>query len=222
MIVGELKPLAELVTALDKGKTVYILGCGGCVTVCQTGGEQAARELALLLGQHDDQINYRYGTIPRQCEQEFLNTWGGECQEDDTIISLACGVGVQALAQTFPEYKVIPGLNTLFMGIPMVPGQFEERCLGCGNCVLEQTGGICPITRCSKSLLNGPCGGSQDGKCEIGGGRECAWQLIHDRLTHRGEVYRLQELWLPKDWSCSHHGGPRRMLREDVMLNDDE
>jgi len=221
LIVGELKPLAAI-TANLKSSRVYILGCGGCVTVCQTGGEQAASELSLLLRQQDKTIDCQFGSIPRQCEQEFLELLASEIKSFDTVISLACGVGVQALAQAYPEAKVIPGLNTLFMGMPIVPGQFAERCLGCGNCALDQTAGICPITRCAKSLLNGPCGGSQGGKCEIGGGRECAWQLIHDRLASRGEAYSLQELWLPRDWRSSHHGGPRQMVRAEVILSDDE
>ncbi|MGE5380724.1 MAG: methylenetetrahydrofolate reductase C-terminal domain-containing protein [Methylocystaceae bacterium] len=222
MIVGELKPLAAIADSLRDAENVYIIGCGGCVTVCQSGGEKAARELALLLQQHRNQINYQSGVIPRQCETEFLGLLAADWQNIDTVVSLGCGVGVQALAHHYPKLRVVPGLNTMFMGMPLVPGQFAERCLGCGNCILDKTAGICPITRCAKSLLNGPCGGSQDGKCEIGGGRECAWQLIYDRLTERGEAESLNDLWLPRDWRSSHHGGPRQLLREDVMLSADE
>lgn len=222
MIVGELKPLTEILDSLGSATRIYILGCGGCVTVCQSGGEQAARELAELLKQSGKGIDCQYGSIPRQCEAEFLEMLPLDLPAVEVVVSLACGVGVQALVQTYPSMRVVPGLNTQFMGMPVAAGLFAERCLGCGNCILDQTGGVCPITRCAKSLLNGPCGGSQDGKCEIGGDRECAWQLIHDRLASQGREATLLTMWLPRDWRTSHHGGPRQMVREDVVLNDDK
>ena len=124
------------------------------------------------------------------------------------MVSLGCGVGVQTLAERFPKIRVVPGLNTKFMGLPTKTGEWEERCQACGNCVLDRTGGVCPIARCSKQLLNGPCGGSQNGKCEISEDVPCAWQLIWERMTSLGREQELLKVQPPKDWSTSRDGGP--------------
>jgi hypothetical protein len=117
-----------------------------------------------------------------------------------------------------PEKLTVPGINTSFMGLPVQQGVWMENCLGCGDCVLETSMGICPITRCSKSMLNGPCGGSQDGKCEISKDVDCAWHLIYERMSKFGKLSALAEVKPPKDWSTSHSGGPRKIIREDVKL----
>ena len=118
----------------------------------------------------------------------------------------------------YEDKQTLPGLNTTFMGMPVESGVWMENCLGCGSCVLEETMGICPIARCSKSMLNGPCGGSQDGKCEVSKDIDCAWHLIVERMMKFNKLEQLQEVKPPKDWTPSHHGGPRKMIREDVKL----
>jgi len=115
----------------------------------------------------------------------------------------------------------VPGLNTTFMGMPVEHGVFEERCQACGDCILGLTAGICPIARCSKQLLNGPCGGSQRGRCEVNPDIPCAWQLIYDRMAARGQLERLLEIQPPKNWSTSRDGGPRRIIREDLRGLED-
>ena len=138
----------------------------------------------------------------------------------DMVLSLGCGIGVQALAERFPKSIVVPGLNTSFLGLPTEQGVWAERCAACGDCILGLTGGICPIARCSKSLLNGPCGGSSKGKCEINDQTDCAWQLIYDRLAGQGRLDLLMEIRPPKNWKTSRDGGPRKIVREDLRLEE--
>ena len=137
----------------------------------------------------------------------------------EAVLSIACGVGVQTLARHFSKTPVFPGVNTTFMGETMAHGVWEERCQACGNCILEKTGGICPIARCAKQLFNGPCGGSSKGKCEIKRETDCAWQLIYDRLKALGQLHRLEEIIPAKRWGVeSRDSGPRRIVREDLKV----
>ncbi len=223
MIIAERKPLQQIFEMLLPYRRIGILGCGTCVTVCMAGGQKEAEELAAVLTIHRRQekhpLEVEAFTIERQCEFEYVDQVKDRLAGFDVILSLACGVGVQTLIERLPELRVLPGVNTKFMGYPLEQGVWVERCLGCGDCVLHLTGGICPITRCAKSLLNGPCGGSAEGKCEISKDTDCAWHLIHDRLAKLGRLPELQVIQPPKDWSSSHHGGPRTVVREDVKLD---
>jgi hypothetical protein len=157
-------------------------------------------------------------TIERQCEDAFLDALAPRVTEYDAICSLGCGAGVQALAERFPKMPVYPGLNTQFMGILESQGVWTEKCAGCGNCRLGEYAGICPITRCAKHLLNGPCGGSRDGQCEVSADRECGWQRIYDRAEGLGILDRFDEITPPHDWSTGLDGGPRKVVREDQCI----
>jgi ferredoxin len=226
MITGEQKPLEEIQSLLGDAKKVLVVGCGTCVTVCFAGGSREAQilsaslRMASKLNGHPQDVTDV--TVQRQCEWEYLDEIEKEIAEADIVLSLACGIGVQAIAEHFPDTWVVPGLNTTFLGIPQEQGVWEERCAACGDCILGLTGGICPIARCSKSLLNGPCGGSEDGHCEIDPDVPCAWQLIYDRLTSMGKEDTLLELQPPKNWQVSRDGGPRKIIREDLRLISDE
>jgi hypothetical protein len=156
-------------------------------------------------------------TLERQCDHEYLEEVRGFIHEYDAVISLACGVGVQFLAEKYLQIPVYPGVNTLFMGVTEERGVWSERCQGCGQCILGQTAGICPISRCAKRLLNGPCGGSTKGKCEINPELDCAWQLIIDRLKELGRLDDYDALIPVKDWSTERAGGPRKVVREDLQ-----
>ncbi len=223
MIIAERKPLKEITAMTDGEKNICVLGCGTCVAVCMAGGQKEAEETATLLGIHRKKMNIEGSvetfTIERQCEYEFIDQVLDRLKKYDLVVSLACGIGVQTLVEHAPDLKVVPGLNTTSMGYPTEQGVWAERCLGCGDCVLHLTMGICPITRCAKSILNGPCGGSSDGKCELSKDIECAWQLIHDRLAHFKRLNDLNKIQPPRDWSSSHHGGPRTTVREDVTID---
>jgi hypothetical protein len=131
---------------------------------------------------------------------------------------MGCGVGVQFLAERYPNKWIVPALNTQFAGATLEHGHWEERCGLCGDCVLHMTGGICPIIRCSKSLLNGPCGGSQNGVCEISKEVKCGWQLIYDRLKGLDKLDLIYQVHPPKNWSKNRDGGPRKLVREDLAL----
>ncbi|MBI5014663.1 MAG: methylenetetrahydrofolate reductase C-terminal domain-containing protein [Deltaproteobacteria bacterium] len=226
MIVAEQKPLAEILGSIDGAKNVLVLGCGTCVTVCFAGGTKEAEVLAsslrLKAKLEGKELEASHFTVQRQCEWEYLDQAGDPIRAADTVVSLACGVGAQAVVERFPEARMLPGLNTRFYGLPTSHGLWEERCAGCGDCVLDFTDGICPIARCSKNLLNGPCGGSHDGKCEVNDSIECAWQLIYDRMKKFGHLDRLLETRAPKDWRPARDGGPRKVEREDLKLSHRE
>ncbi len=226
MIVGERKPFEQIEEIVDSNSKILVLGCGTCVTVCLAGGQKEAEELAASLRikckKDNKQAEVDALTIERQCEYEFVDQVKSRLDEYEIIISLACGVGVQTITERYPSLLVMPGLNTKFMGYPLEQGVWSERCLGCGDCVLHLTRGICPVTRCAKSILNGPCGGSAEGKCELSPEIDCAWHLIHERLSNLGRLKELETIQPPKDWSSSHHGGPRTIVREDVRLDSGE
>jgi ferredoxin len=226
MIIAEQKPLSEIKELITGSEQVLVLGCGTCVTVCFAGGDREAQIVASSLRMStkldNQQKEITHATVQRQCEWEYLDQVAEQVGAVDVVLSLGCGIGVQAVAEHFPNTWVVPGLNTTFLGIPVEQGVWDERCAACGDCVLGLTGGICPIARCSKSLLNGPCGGSEDGHCEISDDTPCAWQLIYDRLSSKGKLEVLMDLQPPKNWSTSRDGGPRKIVREDLRLVDHE
>ena len=125
----------------------------------------------------------------------------------DCIIVMSCGAGTQTAVELYENKPVLPANDSLFLANMTRLKVFDERCSLCGKCILDKTGGICPITRCAKSLLNGPCGGSQGGKCEISPDMPCAWQLIIERLSKTGSLDKLEDIMLPKNWNPSPDGG---------------
>jgi ferredoxin len=222
MITAEQKPLEEIKQMLAPYEKVLVLGCGTCVTVCFAGGEKEvgilASGLRMATRLDGDPKEVLEATVQRQCEYEYNEEVADQLRDADAVLSLACGIGVQTLNEQFPDVIALPGVNTTFLGQPTEQGVWAERCQACGNCLLDRTGGICPIARCSKTLLNGPCGGSQNGKCEINAEIDCAWQLIYDRLQALDRLQWVLEMEPAKDWSTSRHGGPRQIVREDLRL----
>lgn len=223
MITAVQKPFDEIYRTVEGSKKLLILGCGTCVTVCMAGGEKEVGVLASLIRLANKERNIDMeifeDTIERQCDKEFFDDVRDKIAEADTVLSMACGVGVQYCSEIFEGKPVIPAVNTKFYGTNLDVGIWSERCAGCGECVLEQFGGICPVARCSKSLLNGPCGGSQDGMCEVDQENiDCAWQLIFDRMKALGRLKSLEENQPVKDWSPGRDGGPGKIVREDMTL----
>ncbi len=224
MIVGEQKSIEEISKMIADFDSVLVIGCNTCVAVCHAGGEKEVGILASALriknkmeGKNQE---IQEASMERQCEREFVEEIADKIEKADCVLSLACGVGPQTIVEFYPDTIVLPGLNTTFYGMPKEQGFFVEFCGGCGNCVLDKTAGICPIVRCSKSMLNGPCGGSQDGKCEVNKEIDCGWQLIYDRLKAQGRLDAMDEVLPPKDWTPARHGGPRKMVREDLMIDE--
>ncbi len=226
MIVAERKPFDEILEMLKPFKRVLVLGCGGCVTVCLTGGEKQAEELAsqLRLASRRSNLGLEvdYESISRQCDEEFIENLQHDPNKYDAVLSIACGVGVQFMGERFPEVEFLPGLNTTFYGANTAPGLWEEYCHGCGDCVLAQTGGICPIARCSKNLMNGPCGGTDNGKCEVSPDMDCGWHLIYERLKNTGKLDRMRKIQPPTDWRKDRGAGVRRMSIEQMIEQESE
>jgi ferredoxin len=220
MIKAQRKPLDEIVQMLEPYGKVLIAGCGTCVTICFAGGEREVAELASLLRLHDAkagrQREYEELTVQRQCEDEFVEAVRERAGEVEAVLSMACGVGSNFVADRLENTPVLSAVNTTFLGPTLAPGVWEERCAGCGNCVIHRTGGICPVARCAKTIMNGPCGGTNDGKCEIRPDVDCAWHLIVERMRRLGRLEELAQFREPKDWSAARDGGPRRIVREDL------
>jgi len=192
MIVGQQKDFDEIKKMISGYSRILVLGCQTCVAVSFAGGMREVEILASMI----------------RMDRKMAG--------QDVEIVEECGVGVQAMAERYPDKVILPGLNTTFMGLTEEMGVWSERCAGCGDCILDRTGGLCPIARCSKGLLNGPCGGSVNGKCEISPDVDCVWQLIIDRLKALNQLEKLEEIFPIKDWSVSGHGGVRKIVREDL------
>lgn len=220
MITAERKPLEELIEYVKPYKRILLLGCNECVTVCAAGGRKEvgllASGLQMALLKEGRSIDIKQHTLERQCDPEYVEEILPMIDGVEAVMSMACGCGVQQLAMRYKEKPVFPAVNTKFMGASERQGVWAERCQGCGNCLLGETGGICPIARCAKQLMNGPCGGSAGGKCEIGEDVDCAWQLIWDRLKALGREESFLEIAPAKDWRPGGGSGPRKIIREDL------
>jgi ferredoxin len=222
MIVADRKPIEEIISNIENNSNILILGCNECVTVCEAGGKKEVGVLASALRMYflnrGREAKIDEVTLERQCDHEYLEEIRNRIDQYDAVVSLACGVGVQFMAEKYHTIPVYPGVNTCFLGVTEARGLWTERCQACGQCVLATTGGICPVSRCAKRLFNGPCGGSTRGKCEINKDLDCAWQLIVDRLTALGRLDDYEKLSPIKDWSADRAGGPRKVSREDLKL----
>ena len=221
MIVAEPKPIKEILEMVKDLKKILVVGCKGCVTVCNAGG---AKEVGILASsikiygkKNGQEIEVEEYTLERQCDPEYVDEIKNIIGDYDAVISIACGVGPQFLSERYPSSKIFPGVNTKFIGGAIEHGIWSERCAGCGTCVVHFFGGLCPISRCSKSLLNGPCGGSSNGKCEISKDVECIWDSIVRKMMEQNRLDELIEFKPPKSWITARDGGPRRMIREELV-----
>ncbi len=211
MIVGERKTFEQIWDSIKDLKSVLVLGCGTCVAVCQAGGEKEVGLLAAELRMKSQlagvTIKIGEATIERQCDREFFDAIKDKAKEYEAILSMACGAGVQYCAEVLEPMRSIPALDTRFIGVTEAQGNWAERCRACGNCVLADYGGICPMTICAKSLVNGPCGGSKNGKCEASQEKDCAWVLIYNRLKKQNRLVDLNKVLTVKDYSKQTHPG---------------
>ena len=222
MIVAEQKSIEEIKKMVAPYDNLLVLGCGTCVKTCFAGGEDEVAVLASALRmafkKDGRDVKVSEFTVERQCEDEFIREAAPSVAGSGAVLSLACGAGVQGIARRYGKAVVLPGVNTTFIGVLERQGLFTEECVGCGDCKLGDFGGVCPVARCSKKLLNGPCGGSMNGKCEVSPDMDCAWQLIYDRLSALGMLDNLRRYEPPKDWRTSNNGGPRKLVREDHII----
>ncbi len=221
MIVADKKPIEEIIEEIKGHEKILILGCNECVTVCEAGGKKEVGVLASALRMYflnqGREVKIDEVTLERQCDHEYLEEIRDKMDQYDAVVSIACGVGVQFMAEKYHDTPIYPGVNTCFMGVTEKRGLWTERCQGCGDCILARTGGICPVSRCAKRIFNGPCGGSVKGSCEINKEIDCAWQLIIDRLKALNRLNDYEELSPIKNWSTDRAGGPRKVVREDVQ-----
>ena len=220
MIVADRKSLEEILTMVKAHKKILIVGCKGCVTVCNVGGLKEVEILASSIGiarkKEDNAIEIDQTIIERQCDNEYVEQLKETVNNYDAVISMACGVGPQFLSEAYPEQKFFPAVNTTFYGGAVAHGIWEERCAGCGTCIIHNYDGLCPIARCAKSLLHGPCGGSSQGACEVSKETVCVWDAIVEKKMEQGRLEDLLIVKEPKDWRSARDGGPRRSIREEL------
>jgi hypothetical protein len=204
MLLSQQKPLEEILSFLEGEKNIFILGCNGCAEASGTGGRPQVLEMKEALEKAGKKVT-GFSVVDFLCEkalvQSRLRGKVKEVKAADSILAMTCGVGVQAVAAV--SNKVThPACNTLPLGGMRGEWRGSERCRECGDCVLDLTGGICPLTTCSKSLLNGACGGTtKEGKCEVDQEMECGWRLIYEKLEKLGQLEKLRQIYEPKDHS---------------------
>ena len=215
MVKAKRKPLEEIKQAIGNYTRVLNVGCGGCVSVCLAGGQKEVNllnaKLNLALKNDNRPTRVDGFTVERQCNEVFLADLDKRVPHYDGLMSMACGAGVQLLAERYPDKPVFPAVNTIAIGIDRNLGVYEERCRACGECVLGYTGGICPITRCAKGLFNGPCGGTNKGNCEVSNEIPCAWQDIYNRLKAQNRLDDIKKIKPAMQWQNQ----TRRMIVQD-------
>jgi len=214
--------MEELIGYVEPYRRILLVGCNECVTVCAAGGRKEVGLLSSALQtafmKTGKVLEVKEVTLERQCDPEYVEELVSQIDGVDAVLSMACGCGVQEVARRFKDKPVFPAVNTSFMGASERQGIWVERCQGCGDCLLGITGGVCPIARCSKRLLNGPCGGSTGGKCEINPEIDCAWHLIWEKMKALGMEKNYEQIVPAKDWRTNRDGGPRKIVREDLAL----
>jgi len=198
------KPFDEILKLLEDCDKVFITGCGTCTTMTKTGGIEQVEEMKQRL--HDaGKLVTGSVVIPTSCDEmtgTSLKDNEQAIQDADCILVMSCALGLFKIG-SYVEKSCIPAQDTLFIGVESTPGNFQEVCAQCGQCVLGFTAGICPITFCHKSLLNGPCGGTNNGKCEVDKEKDCAWTLIYNRLNEQGKLDMMRKRLPPKNYQAS-------------------
>jgi len=221
MIIADRKPLEEILQMVKDSNKILILGCKGCVTVCNVGGMKEVGILSSILKiarkKEGRPLEVDEKTIERQCDPEYIAHVKEMVHKYDAVISMACGVGPQFLSEAYPTQRFFPAVNTTSFGGATKHGVWSERCAGCGTCVIHLYDGMCPIARCSKSIMHGPCGGSARGKCEISKEVDCIWDMIVKKKMEKGRLGDLIQMKPTKDWRTARDGGPRKSVREELV-----
>lgn len=221
MIVADRKSLDEILAMVADNKKVLIVGCKGCVTVCNVGGSKEVEILASTMKiarkKEGNEIEIDTKTLERQCDREYVEQINEVVDDYEAVISMACGVGPQFLSEMYKEQIFYPAVNTTFFGGATEHGIWEERCAGCGTCGIHKFGGLCPVARCAKSLLHGPCGGSSSGICEVNKDTECIWDTIVRKKMEQGQLEDIAGFKPAKNWRTARDGGPRKSIREELV-----
>ena len=205
MIISKQKDLEDIVKSVGKGP-VFIMGCSECATLCHTGGKEEVLEMKNIFEKRNIPVS-GWIILEPACHlnnnRRLLKPYKDALDKSDSILALSCGNGVQTIAELFDDKDIISGNDTLFLGEIVRSAEFDKRCSMCGECLLDEFNGICPLSRCPKSMMNGPCGGSIDGKCEVNSDMQCVWNIIYERLKKREKLHYLDKIQPPKDWSKS-------------------
>ncbi|MEJ2470455.1 MAG: methylenetetrahydrofolate reductase C-terminal domain-containing protein [Desulfuromonadales bacterium] len=213
MIISERKSTEELERDLAEFDRIFLVGCAACATACKAGGEEEVFQFQDWLSERDKEVTGSV-VIDEACHimraARELRHHKNAVQDADVLVVLACGSGVQAVSSNVDK-RVVGGLNSLFLGNVRRYGQYEEMCSLCGDCLLNETAGICPVTTCAKGLLNGPCGGMEDGHCEVDPEIDCAWRLIYERLQRQKRQGVFARRVAPKNWGRRHKPGRYRL-----------
>jgi len=213
--ITQQKPEEELNQLLDGLGRVFIIGCGTCTTLTQTGGAPQVAEMRQRLSEEGKMVTGDV-VVPVACDnltRDALAEHGGRMDQADVLLIMTCAFGVQNIARQLKKL-VVPALDTLFMGQETSPGEFNESCTQCGTCILGETGGVCPVTSCHKGLVNGPCGGTNNGNCEIDNDKDCAWTLIYNRLNELNRLDAMRKLQKPRNHQGELSPGKWRLKLE--------
>jgi len=206
MIITRQKDFKDILCNVEN-EPVFIIGCSECATVCHTGGEEEVLEIKKKFEKNNIKVT-GFVILDPAChflnDKRLLKSHKDEIGKAKKILVLACGNGVQTVSEIIDSADVITGNDTLFLGEIKRLNDFQKRCSLCGECIQDFFGGFCPISRCPKEMLNGPCGGSIDGKCEINNELECIWDIIYTHLKKKGQLDKLKEIKKPKNWSKSN------------------
>jgi hypothetical protein len=199
------KPDDEVIRLLEGLDRVFVIGCGTCTTLTHTGGEPEVAAMTVTLADKGKIITGS-NVLPVACDNltgEAIKEFGHQIEQADALLVMSCAFGVQTVSRQINK-MVVPALDTMFLGKETDVGQFDEICSQCGSCIIGETGGICPVTACHKGLVNGPCGGTNNGKCEIDTKKECAWTVIYERLDMLGRLDSMRKYQKPRN----HQGEP--------------
>lgn len=212
MIITKQKPIEEISQMLEKHKNIFFVGCGQCSSQCQTGGEWEVEELGKILeedGHHTVGSSVVYAPCHELDVKRHFRKHKEQLAKADAVVVMSCGAGVQSVVEA-TDLPVYPSNDSLFLGNSQRHMNFEEKCSTCGECILDWTGGICPVTRCPKGLLNGPCGGTNHDKCEVDSEKSCIWVEIYNRLDSLDELDKFREIRPPKNHSAIQRPGLMR------------
>ena len=205
MIITKQKDFKEILEKIGRD-SVFIIGCSECATICHTGGEEEVKKMKTDLGRNKIVVT-DFVILDPACHlnnsKRLLKPYKDAIEKSKKILVLSCGNGVQTISELLDNKEIISGTDTQFLGEIKRLNEFERRCTMCGECLLNTFAGLCPVTRCPKSMLNGPCGGSKNGKCEISKDLECIWEAIYKKLKEKNELEKLCIIQKPKDWSKS-------------------
>ncbi len=206
MIITQKRDRKQLLENIKDYNNFFLIGCSECATLCGTGGEPELQEMKELLESEGKKVT---GTFVAKTGCQVLGTkielkkaFKTEVEDADCILVMSCGAGTQSAVDLYKTTPVYPTNDSLFLGNMTRLQMFDERCSLCGECILDQTGGICPVTSCPKGLLNGPCGGTNEGKCEVSTDIECAWVRIYNRLEKINRLDDMKKLNEPKNWAA--------------------